>query len=603
MLKAKRFNEDGTQYNWNARWNNNPYWTQLEDRNWDNRDRILGGGSLTYAFTPWLDLMLRGGTDASSEYRKQIYAAGTLTVSSPTGAFRDMTIRRQETNTDFLLSARWPGLEGMSLSGTVGGNRRDNQYRSLGAYASQLVIPGLYDLGNASVPPTHIHYRERTRVNSLFGAVNFGYRNLWFVEGTARNDWSSTLPEANNSYFYPSLSSSLIVTELADLPGVSYGKLRAGWAQVGSDAAAYQLLDPYISATDFDGRPRYTASTRLRNMELKPEQTDSWEVGAELRFLDDRFGLDVTYYNSETSNQIVPVSITPLTGFTSRMMNAGTLSNKGIELMADAMVLSLENGFRWDVTGTYGRNRNRVVALAEDLETLVLDTYYQVTSEARVGEAYGALYGRLYVRDSQGNIVVGSNGLPLNTSANPNGFLGNASPDWTGGLRNRFRYGPLSMHVLFDGQKGGHVYSMTNRYGHRSGVLIETLEGRENSLDDRMIVNGVKVVGTDTVPNDIPVTAQAYWRGLGGIAEAHTYEATYVKLREIRLGFQVPADWTRRLRVAAAEIAVTGRNLALWTDVPHIDPETAFNAGNVQGFEYSQIPSPRTIGFSILLTP
>lgn len=607
MLRQRRRNEDGTQFNWNPRWNNNPYWTQLEDQNWDSRDRVLGGGSVTYGFTDWLDLMVRGGTDVASEHRKNVYAAGTLSVSSPTGAFGETTVTRQETNTDFLLRAEMPGLEGMSLDAAFGGNRRDNTYRSLGAYASELVVPGLYDLGNAAVTPDMSDYREQTRVNSLYGSANFGFRDLWFVEATGRNDWSSTLPEGSNSYFYPSISTSLIFTELAELPGVSYGKLRAGWAQVGNDASAYQLVDPYLSDAPFGSRPRFTASNVLRNFDLKPEITESWEIGAELRFLDDRLGLDVTYYDAETSNQIVPVQITPLTGFTSRLMNAGRIANRGVELLVDATPVSLPNGFRWDVSATYGNNENEVVELAEGLETLVLDTYYGVTVEARKGEPYGAMYGRLYVRDSQGNVVVGSNGRPLNSSSNPNGYLGNYNPDWTGGLRNRFQYGPVSAHVLIDGQRGGTIYSLTNLYGRRSGVLIETLEGREEGRTPAegggLIVPGVKVVNGDTVPNDIVVDAQDYHRLLSGLREPFVFDASYVKLREVRLGVQIPARWTDRMGLASAEFALIGRNLALWTDVPHIDPETAFNSGNVQGFEYSQTPTARSFGFSLVLTP
>jgi TonB-linked SusC/RagA family outer membrane protein len=607
ILKERRFKEDGSQFNWNTRWNNNPYWTQFEDWNWDGRDRLIGHGSLTYAFTPWLDVMVRAGTDVVSEHRKDVYRGGSKSISSSTGAYRETSISREETNFDFLASAEWPGLEGMTLGGSVGGSRRDNSYTSLGVWIDDLVIPLLYDAGNSAVSPIMSDYREERRVNSLYGTANFGYRDVWFVDVTARNDWSSTLPEDNNSYFYPSISTSLIASDLVDLPALSYAKVRLGWAQVGNDAAAYQLVDPYISDVPFGSVPRFTASNRLRNANLKPEQTESWELGAELRFLEDRLGFDVTYYNSETSNQIVPVDVTPLTGFTTRMMNAGTIANRGIELLVDAVPVELENGFRWETSGTFSRNVNEVVELAEGLETLVLDTYYGVRVEARVGEPYGEMYGRLYVRDSEGNIVVGSNGRPLNSSDNPNGSLGNYNPDWSWGFRNRFEYGPLSAHVLIDGQKGGTVYSMTNRYGQRSGVLIETLEGRKNgrTIEEGggLIVEGVKVVNGDTVPNDIVVEAQDYWRRLSGITEAHAFDATYVKLREVRVGFRVPTSWTNRIGMAAAEIALVGRNLALWTDVPHIDPETAFNAGNVQGFEYAQLPTARTFGFSVVLTP
>ena len=609
LLEERRVNEDGSQFNWNTRWNNNPYWTQLEDTNWDDRDRFLGSASLSYGFTPWLDVLLRGGTDVSNEQRKDLYRAGTRSVSSETGAFGEYSYYRQETNLDALATAEWPGLEGLSLSGSVGASRRDNNYRSLGAWIDELVIPGLYDTGNSAVPPVTSDYREERRVNSLYGSATFGFRDYWFVDATARNDWSSTLPEHNNSYFYPSVSTSLIFTDLVEVPAVTYGKVRLGWAQVGNDAPAYQLVDPYITDQPFDGRPRFSASNRLRNFNLKPEVTESWEVGTELRFLNDRVGVEATYYNSETSNQIVPVEVTPLTGFTSRMMNAGTIANRGIELLVDAIAVDLDNGFRWETSATFGKNNNEVVALAEGLETLELGYYYGVTVEARVGEPYGNMYGRLYARDSQGRIIVDDEGLPLNSSSNPNGLLGNYNPDYTWGFRNQLEYGPFTAHVLLDGQKGGTIYSMTSRYGQRSGVLIETLEGRregptpDEGAEGIVVPNSVTVVDGDTIVNTIAADAEDYWRNLSGITEAHAFDATYVKLREIRVGFRVPQSWTSRIGVSGAELALIGRNLALWTDVPHIDPETAFNSGNVQGFEYSQIPTARTLGFSVVLTP
>lgn len=607
MLRQRQRNEDGSQYNWNSRWNNNPYWTQLIDQNWDSRDRFIGGGSLTYSVTSWLDVMARAGTDMSSEHRKDVYADGSKSVSSDTGAFGEDTRSRSETNMDFLMTAEVPNLEDYSINVTFGGSRRDNEFRSLGAWADSLVVPMLWDLDNSAVPAITNDYREETRVNSLYGSLNFGFRNYWFIEATGRNDWSSTLPAQNNSYFYPSVSSSLIVSDVVDLPGVSYGKVRLGWAEVGNDASAYQLIDPYVAdPVPFGGAPRFTASNQLRNSNLKPEITESWEAGAEVRFLNDRLGLDFTYYSTETSNQIVPVQISPVTGFTSKILNAGTISNKGIELLVDATPVMLDNGFRWDVTANFGKNNNEVVELAEGLETLTLDTYYGVSVQARVGESYGSMYGRKYVRDSQGNIVVGDNGRPLNTSSNPHDYLGNYNPDWTGGLRNTLRYGPVSAYVQIDGQKGGAIYSLTQAYGVRSGVLIESLEGRREGRTPAegggLIVPGVRVVDGDTVPNDIVVDAQDYWRNLTGLHEEFVHDASYVKLREVRIGFQVPQAWTNRIGLATAEIALIGRNLALWSDVPHIDPETAFNAGNVQGFEYSQTPSARTIGFSVQLT-
>jgi hypothetical protein len=295
------------------------------------------------------------------------------------------------------------------------------------------------------------------------------------------------------------------------------------------------------------------------------------------------------------------------------MVNAGTIRNTGVEMLATVTALRLRNGLEWELSSMFSKNNSLVEELYGDLETIVLDEYYGVQVRAQKGEPYGQMYGRLYVRDSNGNVVVGTNGLPLNTASNPIGLLGNYNPDWTAGAGSRLTMGALSMNVLFDVQRGGSIYSLTSLYGYRAGVLIETVGGREeaDSLGrpltpangGGLIVPGVRVVAGDTVPNEVRVTAQNYWRGLAGLREPFTFDASFMKLREVRIGYDLPRTVTNRLGLAAAHVAVMGRNLFLWSDVPHIDPETALNAGNAQGFEYGQQPSARSIGFSLSLTP
>lgn len=615
LLKGHFYNPDGSQFNWNNRWNNNPYWVATINKNWDNRDRIIGSGSLTYEFLPWLSGMVRAGTDWSQDHRKRIFAAGTLGQSGvdENGAFGEGNEFRQETNTDFLLTAAPEAYGDFTVTVNLGGNRRTSDYRSNDVYVRNLVIPGLYDLGNAAVTPELGDWREEVRVNSLYGAARMGYKDVVFMDITGRNDWSSTLPENNNSYFYPSISGGLILSDLVTLPFVDYAKLRGGWTAVGNDASAYALVDPYVASTPFDGVPRYSASSSLRNFDLKPERTEAWEVGGEFQFLNDRMGLDLTYYNKRTINQIVPSQVSALTGFTSRYVNAGTIRNSGVELQLRGTPLRLDNGFEWEIYGNYSKNNSEVEALYGDLETIVLDSYYGVTVEARKGEPYGQMYGRLYARDDDGNIIMGSNGRPQNSSSNPVGVVGNYNPDWTGGVGSRFRYAGFSLNVLLDTQQGGSVFSMTNRYGVRSGVLKMSLKGRELYDEDGvplapeegggLIVPGVRLVNGSYVPNDIRVAAQDYWRGLSGIAEPFTYDATFVKLREIRLGYEVPRRFTDNMRVSRMSLALVGRNLFLWTDVPNIDPETAFNPGNAQGYEWGQFPSARSFGLSLSVTP
>jgi TonB-linked SusC/RagA family outer membrane protein len=607
ILRQRQYNEDGTQFNWNNRWNNNPYWTALVNGNADRRDRVLGNASLSYEITPWLTGMVRSGTDWYEENRTRTYMAGTIGNSSvdANGAFGENNVFSQETNSDFMLTADLPARGDWDFGAMVGGNRRDNRTRSNGVYVRNLVVPGLFDVNNASVTPSVDDWRARWAENSLYGSASVSWREAFFVEGTARQDWSSTLPEDANGYFYPSISSNLIFTQLVDVPFLSYGKVRASWTAGGNDTGPYNLLDPYVADAPFNGQPRYTGSNLLRNLNLKPARTRSWEAGTDLLALDDRLGLELTFYKEETYDQIVNVQVTPMTGFNARVLNAGQISNRGVELALSATPLKLANGFQWDVSANYTRNRSRVDALTGDLQTIVLGTYYNVTSEARVGEAFGVMYGRRYVRDSQGRIVVGSNGLPLTTG--PIERLGQADADWTAGFTTRLAWRGVELSGLLDVRRGGSLYSLTNAYGRRSGVLIQTIEGREtaNAIADGggLIVDGVKVVNGDTVPNDIKVTAQQYHRGLVNIAEEHTFDASFVKLREVRLGYAVPASITRRMGVSGLSLAVIGRNLALWTDVPNVDPETAFNASDVQGFEYSQFPSARSIGLSLSVNP
>ncbi len=611
LLKATRRNPDGTQFNWNGQWSNNPYWTSFEDRNEDGRNRIIGGASLIYDLTPWLSAMVRSGTDWYQEQRRQLYAAGAIGRASRFGAnggYGETNIFRREDNTDLLLTGRWSELGDFSLAARFGASRRDNHYHDNGLYLRDLAAPGIYSRSNSAVQTPEINdYRSRQRVNSLYTAAEVGYRDYLFMELTGRNDWSSTLPESNNSYFYPSVSSSLILTDAfpALRNGIlSHAKVRGGWVQVGNDAPAYQLIDPYGADVPFEGAPRLTASNTLRNANLKPEKTQGWEIGSELSFFDARLSVNAEYFQKATTNQIVPLEISPMTGFTSRYVNAGKVSSRGVELMVDLVPVRLDNGLEWNVTAGYTRVRDSVDELYGDLESMILGSYYNVSVEARKGERYGNMYGRKYVRDGEGNIVVGGNGLPLNNSNNPVDLLGNYNPDWTGSLTNRLSYRGVDLGVQFDIRQGGVIYSMTNLYGRRSGVLIETLLGRENAADQKdYVVPGVKVVLGDTVPNDIPVTAQLYHRGLAGITEEFVFDASFIKLRELRLGYDLPRSLTQRWRLNGLRVALVGRNLWLKTDVPHIDPETAFNASNVQGFEYSQMPSARSFGINISVRP
>ena len=589
--------EDGGQYNWNYNYHNNPYWLALNNDNMDARDRVIGSASMRYEVNNWLSGTVRAGTDWYRDWRKRTYATGTLDY--PEGGFGEDLIFNQESNAEFLMTATPSLLETLGVTLNVGGNVRLETYRLNSEGTSQLVVPNVFNINNSAITPSINAYEEEKRVNSLYGSAQFAYNNYFFVDVTGRNDWSSTLPEENRSYFYPSVSSSLVFTDLFPETALNsvlpYGKVRASWTRVGNDAEPFQTFSVFTGLTPFGSTPRYAVPNTIANATLKPEQTTAWETGVELRFLDERLVVDATYYNKETDNQILATPISAASGFTNQVLNAGRISNKGIELMLDATPVRLDNGFSWNTTLNFARNRGQVEELYGDIQTVSLNGvgYWGLTVEARKGERYGALYGNPYLRDEQGRLIL-DDGLP---QADPQKVvLGHYTPDWTAGLTNAFRYGNLDFSFMFDFKQGGDLFSVTNMFGRYSGVLEETLVGRDTGL----VLAGVNDDGS---PNTTRVSSEDYNHSLYGIHEAHIYDASYVKLREVKLGYDVPADLAARLGAQSMYVSLVGRNLWLSTDVPHIDPETAFTSGNAQGLEFGQFPSVRSFGFTVSVTP
>ncbi|MBC7789937.1 MAG: TonB-dependent receptor, partial [Anaerolineae bacterium] len=508
----------------------------------------------------------------------------------------------------------------LALTANFGGNLRKTQYKANSTNVDALVIPAVYNVGNAQYTPVTDAYEEHKKVNSLYGMAQVALNNYLFVDVTGRNDWSSTLPKDGNSYFYPSVSGSFVFTDA--LPALSgsflqYGKLRASFAKVGNDASPYQLASTYTATTPFGGSPRYAVPQALANANLKPEETKAFEVGTELNFFTNRLGLDLTYYNKATTNQIMNAQISGATGYTSIAVNAGKISNKGFDALLTATPIRLASGFEWNTSLNFSRNRSRVEELHEDLQTVVLGTYWSLTVEARKGEPYGALYGNPYRRDAAGNIVVSATtGRPLVDVQKR--VLGHYPPDWTAGLSNTFRFKGIDLSFLFDKHKGGDLFSVTNMFGRYSGVLEETLVGRDCVASSAtvlcpantgILVEGVRNDGTFCVgsvpctPNTIRTSSEGYNHSLYGTHEAHIFDASYVKLRELKLGYILPDQMAGRMGVSRAYVALVGRNLWLSTKVPHLDPETAFNSGNAQGLEHGQFPSQRSIGFNLSITP
>jgi len=587
-------------YSWNYSYHPSPYWmTNVKTTDYA-RNRGLGHASVTYKVNDWISVTGRTGRDW---YQNQFRANYPVNDISPfgQGGFLDVGETRSETNNDFLITANRSLTPTLNLSVNAGGNQRKNDYNTNMGQVSELVIPGVYTLANSNGQPFAQLFTTHKKVNSLYGSASFTYRDFLTVDLTGRNDWSSTLPKNANSLFYPSVGAAFIFTDALGLQSswLSYGKLRASWTRVGNDTDPYQLAAVYASGTAWAGSPSFTAPDRLPNSTLKPEQTTGEELGADLGFFRDKLILNATVYQKNTTNQILPVSISPATGYSSAVVNSGEVRNRGIELAVATTPIERGN-FRWNVQVNWSKNTNKVLSLYGGVQRIVVGSYWNVNVTADSGQPYGNLVGYRWQRDAQGHIVVGSDGLPVRDATQQ--VLGNYNPDWVGGITNSFSYKRFNLSFSFDGQYGGQVYSVTKWFGQYSGVLANTLAGRELDWNNPgyIVPNAVYANGQ---PDTTHVLAQDYWHNTFYAQEPGIFNATYFKLRELRLGYALPPSVARFLGFSDATFAIVGRNLLLFARQPTIDPETAFDTSNRQGVENGQLPTARSIGFTMSVRP
>jgi TonB-linked SusC/RagA family outer membrane protein len=589
----------GEQFNWNYNYHNNPFWGALVNTNADERDRLIGHLSVNYQVNDWVTVTGRVGRDWYRDHRKRVVAPGSLDDDG-VGSFEEDLFYRAETNMDVILNATRELTPSLTLDATLGGNLRRNSYQGSGVTVDRLTAPGIYTMDAAAVNPDPWDNIAEAETRSAYASLTLNYGGYLNLDLTGRNDWSSTLPDTLNSYFYPSVSGAFVFTDAMRLesPLLSSGKLRASWTRVGNDADPYQLRSVYSSQVQFGNAPMYAVPNKLANANLKPEETTAWEVGTDLGFFDERLGFVLTYYYRNTINQILPVEVSKSSGYDQQVLNAGAVENKGWELLLRANPIRTRD-FSWDMTVNWSKNISEVTELYGDLTTLVLDVYWSLNVEARLGEPYGVLFGNGYLRDEQGRLLLTASGMPQKNEERE--VLGNYNPDWVGGIQNRFSLGRFDLSVLVDGQRGGDVFSVTNWFGEYAGVLESTLEGRENAhCDPGMIVDGILPDGSQNT--SVSVCPQDYFGRNYGIQESGIYDATYLKLRELRLGVELPPEWVAWSGFTAANFALIGRNLYLWSpNMPNIDPETAFDASNVQGFESGQFPTARSIGFALSL--
>lgn len=632
LLRNYRANGEN-DFNWNHSYYSNPYLLLYENTTGQRRDRFFGNVNLNYRITDWLSATVRTGNDFYTDKRKFRVSYGTN--GTPYGSYTEDAYVVSENNTDFALNVKKKLNEDFELDGLVGGNVRTNFNEQNYQQAPRLAVADLYTLNNSRDPLVSYNIFSKRRIYSAYASAQLGYRNFAFLNATARNDWSSTLPRASNSYFYPSVNASVVLTDALNIRTnwLSFAKIRGGWAEVGKDTDPYQLVNTYPFNQPFGSYPLLTVSDVLLNTNLKPEITRSSEVGVELAFLKSRIRLDVSYYQTDSYNQILRADVSPSTGYKQKLLNAGHINNRGIEALVNATPVKLANGFQWDVTVNFSRNISKVISLDKDgfLNDYKLATS-GVTTLASVGKRYGSLYGTAYSRNDKGEIIVGANGLPVK-DANLQ-TLGYYTPKWIGGITNSFSYKGFNLSVLIDTKQGGQLYSATNATGRYTGVLASTLPGRdaehgglsyyypgnnastapvqvanptaatpngERVYQDGMIFNGVAADGS---ANKVIVPAERYYKAVysnsAGIQEASVFDASFIKLREVRFSYALPKDWVRRVYLQGVTVSLVGRNLAfLQKNTPNIDPETAFNTGNGQGLESLQLPTTRSYGVNL----
>jgi len=609
----------------------NPYWTRYQNYENDSRARFIGNMSLSYKITNWLDAFGRVSADSYNEQQEERRAVGSLPTTFGLNRTRAANIgsgylRRDitfsEYNYDFMLNFNKSIGTDFSLKGILGSTYRQTKYSTMtSATNGGLVVPGVYSLQNsvnALIYP--VENNSIIGVRGLYASASLSYKNMLYLDGTFRQDYASTLPITNNKYYYPSVSLAFVLPDANKPAWMSFGKARINYAEVGNLAGYDQLLDKYTVNTPFN-KPSYSLPITKNNPDLKSELTQSFEGGLEMKFLKDRVGLDVAVYKTNSKDQIMPVTLSQTTGYSSMYVNAGEIENKGIEVSLNLVPVQSKS-FKWDINVNFSKNKNKVVSLYPGIQNLLLGSFQGgVTLNAFVGEPNGVLKGTDYTYDANGNkIISATTGLPVK-SATATKVIGNVNPDWMGGIQNSFSYKNISLSFLIDIQKGGDIYNLDMYYGLSSGLYPETagLNDLGNPVRDPIVgsatagygaksggyfIEGVNVKDGVSTPNKtrIDATNSDAWGYAVEPNKAFIYDAGYVKLREVSISYSLPTTLVSKIGLKGAVVSAVGSNLWIISKhLPYADPESGLAAGNVQGYSIGSLPSTRDFGFNIKL--
>lgn len=602
----------GVDQTWYSQGNGvNPYWATTNKLNKDSRNRFLLNATVKYRFNDWLDADVRAGSDMyTTQFDNKTYTGAPLTNNYGVG-----NDNFYENNYIVSLNARKDNLFGKwGGSASVFGQIMKQKFKSLSAGTGELEVPNLFTIGNAVGNPSISESISEKQINSLFATAEINYDNFWFVNVTGRNDWSSALSENNRSYFYPSISTSLVLTDMVNKFGgespswLSFAKIRASYAETGNDLDPYNLYNVFSIGKDPNGHTTASRNPTLYNPDVVSELMKSFELGFDVRLFD-RVNLDFAYYKSNSTNQLIPIPMNPLSGYSSRMINVGNIQNKGFEIMLNANILRNPEQLRWDMVVNFSRNINEIVELSGDIDKYNLGGFDNVSVFGQQRQRYGAIYGSKFnrVEDEEspyyGQLLLDGSGLP--TQTNDTHYLGNQSADALLGVTNSFGYKNFGLSFLVDARFGGVFFSGTNANLQRAGLAAETAV---NGNRDNMVVDGVVASGDEYAINTAEVTPQQYWNavsGVGnlGVTEQNIYDASNIRLRNVQLTYSFPKSILGKSLVKSARISLSANNVWMIKSYANgVDPESVFAIStNAVGFENLSFPTSRSYFFNVSL--
>ena len=621
--------DDGTAAYWD-----NPYWLRANNYETDGRNRLIGYAQLDWKITSDLKAMGRYSMDTYNELQEERKAVGSsagefgVGRSNVTSGYSRYTSAFTETNLDFMLNYHKTISENLDFTGLLGTNMRRTKTESVYASTNNgLSVPEIYALSNsvdAMLPPEES--LAQVGVNGIYASVSLGFQNVYFLDATIRRDQSSTLPVKNNSYFYPSVTGSYIFSNVISADWLSLGKVRLNYAEVGSSAPALSIKDTYLQHATFSGNAMVTVPDTKLNADLKPERQRALEGGLEMNFLKNRIGFDLALYKNNTIDQLMPVSVSYATGYAQKWVNAGEIENKGVELSLNVTPVKTKD-FKWDVRFNWSKNKNTVLSLYTD-ESGNKVTNLQIASlqggvsiNARVGEAYGSITGSDFVYTNGQKTVSSTTGRYLMTSTNDK-VIGNVTPDWNGGISNTFSYKNFSLSFLIDVQHGGDIFSLDQWYGSGTGLYAESVGPNDlgnpkrdpivwANSDDHSKGYASTTGGTinqgvlpDGTVNTIRVSNQDYKADGWAVSPnaKFIYDASYVKLREVTITYNLPKAIYSKLYLTNASIGIVGSNLWIISkNLPYADPEASQSSGNIQGWQTGVMPATRNLGFTLNL--